>query len=835
MKTLKKTYLSICCLLLLIMQQVYAQPGTNDTSFNVADNFSGFDGIVKTTLIQPDGKIIVAGYFKLFNGTKVEKIARLNVDGTLDKSFNSGASSSISGDVYSMALQSDGKIVVGGNYLRFKNNEPDGIVRLNSDGSLDESFKTGYGVYTGTVNSIAIQPDGKIILVGSFSIYDLNDSKNIVRINLDGSIDKTFKVGFGLSASEVNSVVLQSDGKILVGGLFSSYNGTPSNKLVRINTDGSVDESFKINFEYNNNVFRLALQSDGKILVGGSFTKVNNNSVNGFIRLNTNGSLDENFKTTPSSNLNYNEVKSIVIQNDGKIVYSSYLNNANLRSHEIIRVNPDGIVDSWLNLNSSFDSFITSISIQSNGKIIVGGWFTSFNGTTVNKIARINLDGTIDKSFKTSLGFDGGVNSVAVQSNSKIIVAGGFTSFNGVSTNRIAQLNSEGTLDDSFKIGLGFDDYVNSIVVQSDNKIIVGGQFQSYNGKTTNSITRLNPDGSLDESFKIGTGFNSSVSSIIVQTDGKLVVGGSFTSFNGVSANKIVRLNIDGTIDQSFNTGTGFDSSVSSIAIQSDGKIIVAGIITAYNGKSIFRIARLNSNGTIDETFNTNNGFNDNIYSIALQSDGKIIVAGFFSSFNGKSINRLARLNSDGTLDNTFKAILSRYSAINKVVIQSDDKIFIGGTGTIQIYDKNRNGIARLNSDGSLDESFIMGSGFNGYPVVNSIAFQPDGKIIVGGGFNNYDGIPRNKIARLNGDSNLSIDENEISTSANSIYPNPSNGIFNVKTDVIGKNYYITDAVGRIISTGIIIENNTQLNLQNQPNGLYFVKLDNETFKIIKD
>jgi uncharacterized delta-60 repeat protein len=173
----------------------------------------------------------------------------------------------------------------------------------------------------------------------------------------------------------------------------------------------------------------------------------------------------------------------------------------------------------------------------------------------------------LDTGFSIGTGFNNTVNSIAVQGDGKILVGGTFTSYNGTSRNRIGRLNSDGSLDTGFSIGTGFPtNAVNSIAVQGDDgKILVGGSFTSYNGTTRNRIARLNSDGSFDTGFSIGTGFNSAVNSIAVQgDDGKILVGGTFTSYNGGAAgssNRIARLNSDGTLDSGFSIGTGFDDS----------------------------------------------------------------------------------------------------------------------------------------------------------------------------------------------------------------------------------------------------------------------------------
>src|SRR5690606_5337296 len=217
--------------------------------------------------------------------------------------------------------------------------------------------------------------------------------------------------------------------------------------------------------------------------------------------------------------------------------------------------------------------------------------------------------------------------------------------------NRLVRLNSNGTLDTSFYVEPEFNDYVQSVILQPDGKILVGGNFTTFNGTAQNRIARLNSDGTLDTSFNIGTGFNEWVRRITLQPDGKILVGGGFTAFNGTAQNSLVRLNSDGTLDTSFNLGGGFDNVVTPITLQPDGKILVGGSFTTFNGTAQNRIARLNSDGTLDTSFNIGTGFNSFVPSIALQPDGKILVGGNFTVFNGTTQNRITRLNSDGTLD----------------------------------------------------------------------------------------------------------------------------------------------------------------------------------------
>jgi uncharacterized delta-60 repeat protein/gliding motility-associated-like protein len=361
----------------------------------------------------------------------------------------------------------------------------------------------------------------------------------------------------------------------------------------------------------------------------------------------------------------------------------------------------------------------------------------------------------IDPSFNTGTGFTGlnsSVQSITLQPDGKILAGGQFSAFNGTTRNRLVRLNSNGTFDTSFYVEPEFDDYVLSVILQPDGKILVGGNFTTFNGTAQNRIARLNSDGTLDTSFNIGTGFNELVRVIALQPDGKILVGGNFTAFNGTTQNGLVRLNSDGTLDTSFSLGTGFNYGVGSITLQPDGKILVGGSFLAFNGTTQNRITRLNSDGTLDTSFNIGTGVNGYyVRSIALQPDGKILVGGLFKDFNGTAQNSITRLNSDGTLDTSFNTGTGLDGAVFSIILQPDGRILVGGSFWT-FSSTTQNGIVRLNPDGTLDTCFNTGLGFHGGDYaswVYSIVLQPDSKILVGGLFTKYNGTTQSRIARL--------------------------------------------------------------------------------------
>ncbi|HNQ68098.1 MAG TPA: hypothetical protein PKN32_06960, partial [Bacteroidales bacterium] len=727
---------------------VNAQWGSNDPTFNPTDYGYGYgDGAndnVFASAIQSDGKIIIGGNFTSFNGINYVRIARLNTDGSLDATFNVGTGT---GTVMSIVIQDDGKIIIGGAFTVYNGTSINRVARLNIDGSIDNTFNIGTGA-NNNVYTIALQSDGKIFIGGEFTSYNGTARNRLARLNSDGSLDVTFNVGTGANMSgftpSVRSSVIQNDDKIIIGGNFSSYNGTARNNIARLNSDGSLDETFIIGTGANSSVSALSIQNDDKIVIGGFFTSYNGVALNYIGRLNSDGSLDNTFNVgTGASSF----VTTTTIQSDGKIIIGGWFTSYNgVERNRIARLNSDGSIDASLSIDAGANDRILTLAIQVDGKIIIGGSFTVYGETAINRIARLNSDGSLDAPFNIGTGANSYIISTAIQNDQKIIIGGGFTSYNGVARSRVARLNIDGSLDDTFDSELGSNDLVYAIYIQNDGKIIIGGSFTTYNGTPINRIARLNSDGSLDPTFNVGAGANNNVLTIAIQNDGKIIIGGEFTSYNGTARNRIARLNTDGTLDGTFAPGTGANNTVNATAIQSDGKIIISGSFTSYNGTARNRIARLNTNGSLDGTFTPGTGANNTVNATAIQSDGKIIISGSFTSYNGTARNRIARLNESGALDATFSIGTGANGTITTTTIQNDNKIIIGGNFT-SFNGTVRNRIVRLNNDGSIDATFNIGTGASS--TLYSTSIQSDGKIIIGGFFTSYDGIGRNRIARL--------------------------------------------------------------------------------------
>lgn len=287
----------------------------------------------------------------------------------------------------------------------------------------------------------------------------------------------------------------------------------------------------------------------------------------------------------------------------------------------------------------------TVIAIQADDKILVSG-----NSTTPRRLARYNVDGTLDTLFVPSL--NAGANAIAIQTDNQILIGGSFTT----PQNYIARLNNSNGSLETFNPVLNAS--VLTIQIQTDNKILIGGTFTTVGAGLVvrNYLARLNTDGTLDTSFNANIA-GTNVSIIAIQSDGKILVAGTFTSFNGTARVNIARVNTDGSLDTSFNPAPNGTGSVSTIAIQSDNKILIGGTFTTVVGTARNRIARLNSDGSLDTGFNPN--MNTTVASIKLASDGSIWVGGLFTTIGLVSASYFARLSSAGVLDTNFAPVFT--------------------------------------------------------------------------------------------------------------------------------------------------------------------------------
>ena len=800
--------------------------GSNDFSFNPADIGNGFgDGAnkeISDIAIQSDGKIIIAGHFTSYDSKSAKHITRLNSDGSIDSLFNVGIGTN--SNIYAIAIQQDGKILIAGDFQSYNGYASKNIARLHSDGSFDTTFQIGTSINNNNysfIKSISIQSDGKIVIGGQFNWYNNISMNHLARLNSDGSLDNTFNIGSGCGSS-VFMTEIQNDGKILISGYFFDYNGTAVNRFARLNSDGSLDLLFQSSPGVESGfVYDAKVQTDGKILIGGSFATYSGIASKNIARLNTDGSLDNSFIV--GSGLNSDVFSVDILPNDQLLISGIFMEYNGFSIPGVALLNPDGTLDPAFNPGSSVNGSVYVTVVQEDNQILIGGSFNAYDNYPVKNIVRIQPNGTRDINFSNNSGANENILCSEVLTNGKIIIGGDFTKYNDTKQIRVCMLNSDGTIDPSFSSGDGPNNSIYSIKSQVDGKIVIGGSFITFHGISAPYITRLNQNGTIDTSFNIGLGFNAPVQVIEIQDNGKIVVGGDFTKYNGIFANHIIRLNADGSVDPTFDTGTGSNGTIKTIVLTPQSKIYLGGAFTQFNGTYEGHIVRLNEDGSIDNSFVTGNGFIGQIVDMKLQMNDKLVVAGSFLNYNNEPHNNLIRLNENGTVDETFISYIEFLTYIHTICVQSDSLIIIAGNFTTY-QQTGRNNVARLNWDGSLDDQFDPGTGTNG--SVFDCVIDENNKLIISGSFTNYNGVGRNRIARIEG---------EIVETPQTIliYPNPNNGQFTLKVNeqTVVEVY---DVNGQMIHYEQLSSGIQSIDVRQHANGVYFVTITQSTGQFIQ-
>ena len=705
------------------------------------------------------------------------RIARLNPDGTLDTVFNPDADET----VYSIAVQADGKIVAGGFFFSIGGQVRSHIARLDATTGLADSFDPNAD---NIVQAVAVQPDGKILLGGSFTTLSPNGGATVVRdriarLNPDGTLDTAFNPG---ASDLVYTIVLQADGKILAGGNFTGIGGQARNFIARLDATTGLADSFNPNVQMvGGHVLAIAVQADGKVLAGGWFTSVSGQSRNNIARLDATTGLADSFD--PNAN---HRVLAIAVQPDGEILIGGTFHGTNSIGGQ--SRNFMARLKATTGLSDSFDpnaeNEVRSIAVQPDGKILAGGAFTGANGMggqSRNCIARLETDGRLDQTLNLSTVGTYGL-ATAIQPDGKILIGGSFTTVLGVARNNIARLNADGTLDTAFNPNANGD--VFSIAVQADGRVLVGGFFLSANGNNSiggqprNFIARLDPTTGLADSFNPNV--NNIVSSIAVQVDGKILAGGQFfgaNSIGGQTRNGIARLDAATGLADSFDPNA--NDNVSSIAVQADGKILAGGFFTGVGGQVRNHIARLDPTTGLADSFDPNAGPGP-VLSIAVQGDGKILAGGGFSSVGGQARNSIVRLDPTTGLADSFNPNANEY--VLSIAVQEDGKILAGG-GFTNIGGQTRNHIARLDATTGLADSFNP----NANDFVGSIALEADGKILAGGNFTSIGGQNRSLFARLSNDTaalqNLAVTQTTITWTRAGSSPQLTRVSFEFSTD----------------------------------------------------
>jgi uncharacterized delta-60 repeat protein len=766
--------------------------GVPDPTFN--PGASG--GYVFCLALQADGKILAGGNFTSLSGQSRIGMGRLNSNGTLDAGFNPGVGDWVGDFPSCLAVQADGRIVAGGHFNSLAGQPRAHIGRLFADGTLDPSLNQGtdVGVF-GWVHTVAVQSDGKILAGGAF--YTLGgqarawigrynatdpgtqslacDSTTVTWLR-NGVSPEVLDTSFDYSGNGTDWVNLGTGSRIM-GGWQLTTATVPANALIRARgyVSGGDNNGSGWFVESVLSVPRVLNQPASRTNSPGSAAQFSVSAVGvaplsyqwrkGEVTLADDGTVSG--AQTPSLTLsnvahedeggysvvitnNFGSVTSLVAMlrvSDPFIASHPVSQNADAGGAAVFNVmalGTDPLSYQWRKDGAGVSGATLATLTLTNVQKLDAGFYdvvvSNEFGTVTSAVAVLTVNLVRADAFNPNA--DNTVYATANQTDGKFLLGGGFTTLGPQTQSNmsrfynIGRLNADGTPDPAFIATA--DATVDTLSMQADGKILVGGSFTKLCGQSRLMIGRLNTDGTLDTNFNPVA--NSAVYCLGALPDGRIMVGGAFYGLGGQLCTNIGRLNPDGRLDTNFHGGG--NGSVYSVAVQPDGKVLVGGAFSALDGQPRSHLGRLNADGSLDNTFNPSAG--GPVSGLALQADGKILVGGYFLTLNGQPRNYIGRLNPDGSLDSAFDPGANDY--VFSLALQADGKIQVGGNFTV-LGGQARSRMGRLNTDGTLDLTFNPGAD----GCVYSLALQADGTTLVGGSFTTLGGQPRSCIGRLNG------------------------------------------------------------------------------------
>jgi uncharacterized delta-60 repeat protein len=657
-------------------------------------------------------------------------------------------------DLRSIEIQNDGKILVVGDFQRVNSSAINpafysNLARLNLDGTTDTDFVLSTELAQLDFYDVKLGLGDKIVLKSN---NGLNDTRGIHIINSDGSLDTEFTIDAAIIRNIENAIAFD-DGYIAIGYI----QGLSSAQLFKLNADGSINEAFgthKLTGGLNNYLSNIG---DSELLIVSSFTDYDETAITGIIKVNSDGSLNSDFNVPLSDNSQNGNIQSITVQEDGKIYITGVMKEfagKNLPAG-MIRLNQDGSIDDSFNVNiaGNFTNSVRSLTLDGNGNIYGVGDVPE-NNLVIQKVFSLNADGTINQTFEPA--------KMVLKSYynqfCKIILNSDGESFNLISGHRLANdVNRFGFVNidlsgqvTEFNPAFSKSPTVRDAKLQSDGKILVVGDFFKVNDVFTGPIVRLNADGSTDQSFVLDNSLNqfldSRVSSLAIQEDGKILVGGFLLDY---FQSRILRLNENGSIDATFDHGSigaiSIDKGTTNIHIKEDGKIVIAGSQMFFPNSKLSNIGILNTDGSVDLSFDyTSLSTRSRINAFVPLEDGKFLIGGQDSA---KGFMRL--INSDGSLDNDFTSLTNSPQTIHGIgVVQG--KLVYGGISYVggQVNDPTSAFVADLNGTNTSGDLIKITGTFDRRAFYNTF-FPLDEGFLVGGEFSSINGTEHTNLSKL--------------------------------------------------------------------------------------
>ena len=730
-----------------------------------------------------------------------------------------------------------------------------GLLQLNADGSPDTSFNANLGA-SATIRQVLPQPDGKLLLFGDFSAVAGQTGPTLLRLNPDGITDSIFQPAVFGGASPGSAYpltgALQPDGKLVVVGSFTSVGGQPRPGIARLLPAGGLDQTFQPSLTTSLEGVSLAIQPDGKILVitsvTGAATPVD------LRRLLPNGTIDPSFYSYGFSQGFYGFTNlPPVVQPDGKILIATRaITYGTAPIGHLIRLLADGTLDPGFdNVHAALDKYSSgalltypgSLQLLANGQLLIatGRWpptlfrYPPLSTSLPVGVALLNADGTHDATFTPLLQDYGQVNALDVQPDGKLLVGGNFSEINGTAVQNLARLLPNGVVDASFAANT--DATVYALARQPDGKVVIGGEFDYLNGAAHPPLARLLPTGQNDAAFAPSIFFGTSTTAggilqLKLRPSGEILASGRFVlpRSSGTAYQLIAQFQpATGLEDAGFQAALPqtYDF-IQDFLIQSSGKVVVAGRMSA-GGTTTAYVWRLSTTGALDPGFIVPTSTSGGAASaVAQDGNGRLYVGGSFDNLGAPGNHYMGRLLADGQPDPTFQIALNGFPAIFALLVQPNGRILLGGA--LPFGGANRQCTLRLLPTGAIDNSYDPNAGpiraaANGGSV-NRLLLQPNGAILAAGSFTAVSSLPLNGLVRLLDTNVLAVTPRQAAP-LTAAWPVPARGVLHLALDAAARpqRVELLDALGRPVLAQAVTQPDMSLDTAALPPGVYVLRV----------
>ena len=794
---------------------------------------------------------------------------------TLDPGFISAAVQAPAPALH-IALQADGKRLVAAAATQADGQPVNGLVRYLTTGAIDQGFVLNVSTYQWIPTQVLPLRNGKLlVLTRSFASGSLT-RQTLVRLQPDGSVDATFDAGTGampVSTSFAN-LVEQPDGKILVGGGFTSFAATGSSRITRLLADGAVDATFTPPvFGSTVRVTSLALQPDTKLLVGSRSSAAAGGTAANLIRLLANGGVDGSFSVT---SIGGSSISSVLLQPDGKILAAL--------SPQIRRFLPNGAADGSFSASLPDIPSIEHTYLLADGSILVGSTTGGgVGGIPFTSLLKLQPNGTRDPTFQlpasvTRTTF--AVNTLVQQTDGRLIVGTGqavYPTTDLRSARTVLLLESNGAVARSWSPELLTAGQVRALALQPDGSILVGGAFSRLGGYPASNLARLHPDGTPDTVFTRRAAVDEAVNALAWHPVGGVMVGGRFNWQGTTACKHLIRVLPSGELDPAFDNqrtaGLTLDD-VGSVGVNAAGKVwslsnnrFVGGVaqnllrqlpngqldptfqfvqpaseiitraqllsndrllVLAYTTTSTSVLRRLLTSGTEDPAFTSVTYSNAGIEAITTDAQDRVLLA-----FRAAGLYELLRyVPNTNAVDASFTSPFALTDRVFNIIPQPNERLLLAGqfagSGTTM------NALQRVMSDGQPDVSFDP-TVVQGTAMVTLL--QPDGNILLAGDTRGLHarGVAYAGVVRIRASEVLTAAPKYL-VATTAVWPVPAHEQLHLSLDATARpqQVQLLDALGRVVRTQAVTQPQLTLDVRQVPAGVYLLRVAYATGSITR-